>query len=183
MKTTSVDLPGVLLIEPEIYRDNRGYFLESWNCRKYREVLGAETTFVQDNRSHSKRNILRGLHYQIPPMAQGKLVGVSSGRIYDVCVDLRRSSPTFSRSYACYLDSADARQIWIPPGFAHGFLVVSEEADVWYKTTELYSPAHERCIRWDDADLHISWPLEDSAPVVSSKDLLGCTFSSAEYFP
>lgn len=183
MNITPTSLQGVCLCQPAIYRDDRGFFLESWNQRDFTRAIKAELSFVQDNRSHSTRDVLRGLHYQVEPMAQGKLVGVSQGRIYDVCVDLRRSSPTFGHSFACYLDASDGTEIWIPPGLAHGFLVVSEMADVWYKTTQFYSTAQERCIRWDDPHLAIDWPLDGRNPVVSKKDLKGCFLKSAYLFP
>jgi dTDP-4-dehydrorhamnose 3,5-epimerase len=171
-----------MLCENTVFRDGRGFFLESWNQRAFTETLQVDVSFVQDNRSHSIQNVLRGLHYQIDPMAQGKLVGVSRGRIYDVCVDLRRSSPTFGQTFGCYLDETDGMEIWIPPGLAHGFLVVSAAADVWYKTTQFYSPSHERCIRWDDEYLAINWPLSDKSPLVSDKDRAGGSFETATFF-
>lgn len=183
MNITPTSLQSVCLCQPAIYRDNQGLFLESWNQRDFARAIKAEVPFVQDNRSHSTRGVLRGLHYQVEPMAQGKLVGVSRGLIYDVCVDLRQSSPTFGRSFACYLDASDGTEIWIPPGLAHGFLVVSEMADVRYKTTHFYSTAHERCIRWDDPQLAIEWPLDGRNPVVSKKDLEDCFLKSAYLFP
>ena len=182
MNIAPASLSGVYLCQPQVYRDDRGYFLESWNQRTFARAVQVDVQFVQDNRSHSARNVLRGLHYQIEPMAQGKLVGVSRGRIYDVCVDLRRSSPTFGQSFACYLDAKDGTEIWIPPGLAHGFLVVSETADVWYKTTQFYSPTHEQCIRWNDPLLGIKWPLQDSDPLISRKDSVGLPFESACLF-
>ena len=182
MKISATSLPGVVICQPSVYRDNRGFFLESWNQSDFAKAVGADIAFVQDNRSHSSRDVLRGLHYQTDPMAQGKLVGVSRGRIYDVCVDLRKSSPTFGQSFGCYLDDDNGMEIWIPPGFAHGFLVVSEVADVWYKTTEFYSPSHERCIRWDDEHLAINWPLSDGLPLVSDKDRAGSSFGAASFF-
>ena len=182
MKISPTSLLGVVICQPSIYQDNRGFFLESWNQREFRRAVDADISFVQDNRSHSSRDVLRGLHYQIDPLAQCKLVGVSQGRIYDVCVDLRQSSPTFGRSFGCYLDAAEGTQIWIPPGLAHGFLVVSEAADVWYKTSQFYSHSHERCIRWDDERLAINWPLSGRPPVVSDKDCAGSSFEAAAFF-
>lgn len=182
MKISPTSLQGVVICQPAIYQDSRGFFLESWNQREFGQAVDAGISFVQDNRSHSIRDVLRGLHYQVDPLAQGKLVGVSQGRIYDVCVDLRQSSPTFGRSFGCYLDAAEGTQIWIPPGLAHGFLVVSETADVWYKTTQFYSPSHERCIRWDDKYLAINWPLSERPPVVSEKDRSGSSFEAAAFF-
>lgn len=182
MKISPTSLQGVVICQPAIYRDNRGFFLESWNQREFGQAVDAGISFVQDNRSHSTRDVLRGLHYQIDPLAQGKLVGVSQGRIYDVCVDLRQSSPTFGRSFGCYLDATEGTQVWIPPGLAHGFLVVSKAADVWYKTTRFYSPSHERCIRWDDEHLAIDWPLSGRQPVISEKDRAGSSFETAAFF-
>jgi dTDP-4-dehydrorhamnose 3,5-epimerase len=181
VKTVSTKIAGVLLLQPTVHRDARGYFLESWNRRAFADHVLAND-FVQDNRSHSAKSVLRGLHFQAEPMSQGKLVGVAHGRIYDVVADLRKSSPTFGRTYGCYLDASEGSEIWIPPGLAHGFLVVSDEADVWYKTTQFYSPEHERCIRWDDPDLAIGWPLEGASPIVSEKDSRGGTFATAEHF-
>ncbi len=181
MKISLTSLQGVLICQPPTYRDTRGFFLESWNQRDFAKAAGIDVEFVQDNRSHSSRDVLRGLHYQTDPMAQGKLVGVSRGRIYDVCVDLRRSSPTFGQTFGYYLDEDDGSEIWIPPGLAHGFLVVSEVADVWYKTTQFYSPSHERCIRWDDEHLAIDWPLSGKSPLVSDKDRAGSFFNAASF--
>jgi dTDP-4-dehydrorhamnose 3,5-epimerase len=182
MNISPTSLPGVVICQPAIFRDSRGFFTESWNQRDFTKAVGSDVSFVQDNRSHSMQDVLRGLHYQTEPMAQGKLVGVSRGRIYDVCVDLRRSSPTFGQTFGCYLDETDAREIWIPPGLAHGFLVVSAAADVWYKTTQFYSPQHERCIRWDDEHLAIDWPLSGKSPLVSDKDRAGSSFAKATFF-
>ena len=182
MKISITSLNGVVICQPTMYRDNRGFFLESWNQREFGQAVDAGISFVQDNRSHSIRDVLRGLHYQIDPLAQGKHVGVSQGRIYDVCVDLRQSSPTFGRSFGCYLDATEGTEIWIPPGLAHGFLVVSEAADVWYKTTQPYSPSHERCIRWNDKHLAINWPLSERPRVVSEKDRAGSSFEAATFF-
>lgn len=183
MKITPCKLPGVVICEPQMYRDNRGFFLESWNQNDFSEALKMRVSFVQDNRSCSRRGVLRGLHYQRDPMAQGKLVGVSRGIIFDVCVDLRQSSPTFGQYFGCHLDATDGREIWIPPGLAHGFLVVSDAADVWYKATQFYSPAHECCIRWDDPQLAIDWPLAGRSPVISEKDRAGTSFRAAPHLP
>ena len=182
MKISTTSLHGVVICQPAIYQDNRGFFLESWNLREFDHAVDAGISFVQDNRSHSLQDVLRGLHYQIDPWAQGKLVSVSRGRIYDVCVDLRQSSPSFGRSFGCYLDAEEGTEIWIPPGLAHGFLVVSEAADVSYKATRFYSPAHERCIRWDDEHLAIDWPLSNRPPIVSEKDRAGASFQAATFF-
>ena len=182
MRYVHTTLDGVLLCQPDLYHDRRGFFFESWNNTVFSRGVGEVFAFVQDNRSHSLRDVLRGLHYQIDPMAQGKLVGVSHGRIFDVCVDLRRSSLTFGQSFGCVLDADSATQIWIPPGLAHGFLVLSSEADVWYKTTQYYSPYHERCIRWDDPALQIQWPLDGRLPIVSQKDFNGQLLIDASTF-
>jgi len=173
MEIRKTELDGVLLLTPRVFGDERGFFLESWNQRAFDEAVGQPVTFVQDNRSRSVRSVLRGLHYQVAPAAQGKLVSVLSGSIYDVAVDLRRDSPTFGKSFGLELRADDFTMIWIPPGLAHGFLVVSEFAEVAYKTTDFYSPAHERCILWNDPDLAIPWPLKGQQPTLSPKDSLG----------
>jgi len=182
MKVTPASILGVCLCQPEVYHDDRGYFLESWNERTFAQEVQAGMHFVQDNRSHSCRNVLRGLHYQTDPMAQGKLVGVATGTIYDVCVDLRRTSATFGQHFAYYLEASSGTQIWIPPGLAHGFLVISESADIWYKTTQFYSPTHERCIQWNDPLLKIEWPLHFGDPLISAKDSKGVSFGAACLF-
>jgi dTDP-4-dehydrorhamnose 3,5-epimerase len=173
MHVASTPLPGVLLLTPRVFGDDRGYFLESWNQRAFDQAVGQSVTFVQDNRSRSARGVLRGLHYQVEPAAQGKLISVVSGSIYDVAVDLRRDSSTFGKSFGLELRAEDHTMIWIPPGFAHGFLVLSDFADIAYKATDYYSPTHERCIRWDDPDLAIDWPLLEQPPRLSPKDGLG----------
>lgn len=177
MQIRETELPGLLLITPRVFADSRGFFLESWNQRVFDQVVGENVTFVQDNRSRSARGVLRGLHYQTAPYAQGKLVSVLSGTIYDVVVDLRRESSTFGKSLGLRLEAETHTMIWVPPGFAHGFFVLSEFADVAYKATAFYSPEHERCIRWDDPDLAISWPLDGSQPVLSDKDAAGSRFT------
>jgi dTDP-4-dehydrorhamnose 3,5-epimerase len=182
VKTLSTTIPGVVICEPAVFSDRRGSFLESWNLQTFADALQVHVQFVQDNRSRSVRGVLRGLHYQLDPMAQGKLVGVSRGQIYDVCVDLRRSSPSFGQSFGCLLDASKGTEIWIPGGLAHGFLVLSEEADVWYKTTQFYSPEHERCILWSDPQLAIEWPLAGQSPLISEKDSQGGCFADAIYF-
>ncbi|MGH9671935.1 MAG: dTDP-4-dehydrorhamnose 3,5-epimerase, partial [Bryobacteraceae bacterium] len=158
-------LPEVLLIEPKVFGDDRGSFYESYNERAFFEATGLRVHFVQDNHSRSAKNVLRGLHYQIR-QPQGKLVRVTAGEIYDVAVDIRRSSPHFAKWAADVLSSANRRMMWIPPGFAHGFLVTSDHAEVQYKTTDYYAPEHERCIAWNDRDLAIAWPLEGE-PILS----------------
>jgi len=177
MQIRETELPGLLLITPKVFADSRGFFLESWNQRVFDQAVGEKVTFVQDNRSRSARGVLRGLHYQTAPHAQGKLVSVLSGTIYDVVVDLRKESPTFGKSLGLRLEAESYLMLWVPPGFAHGFLVLSDFADVAYKATAFYSPEHERCLRWDDPDLAIPWPLDRSQPVLSDKDAAGSKFA------
>ena len=172
-------IPDVLLLEPRVFGDERGFFLESWNKRTFAE-LGITADFVQDNHSRSQKNVLRGLHYQIEH-AQGKLVRVTAGEVYDVAVDLRRSSPTFGRWVGFTLSAADKRMAWIPPGFAHGFLVTSDSAEFLYKTTDYYSPAHERTLLWNDPRLAIPWPL-DGEPLLAAKDKAGTPLAAAASF-
>ncbi len=179
MKITPTEIPDVLLIEPQVFGDARGFFLESFNQRRWEEMTGLRTVFVQDNHSRSVRGVLRGLHYQLPPAEQGKLVRCVAGRIFDVAVDIRRDSPTFGRWVGRYLSADNFRQLWVPPGFAHGFLVVSERAEVLYKTTAYYAPEHDRSIRWDDPDLAIDWPLE-GGPKLSDKDRNAPLLAGAE---
>ncbi|MCF8179211.1 MAG: dTDP-4-dehydrorhamnose 3,5-epimerase [Sulfuritalea sp.] len=179
MKAIPTEIPEVVLIEPRVFGDERGYFYESWNKRTFAE-LGIDAEFVQDNHSRSQRNVLRGLHYQIEH-AQGKLIRVTAGSVYDVAVDLRRSSPTFGQWVGFTLSAEDKRLVWIPPGFAHGFCVTSDSAEFLYKTTDYYSPAHERTLLWNDAQLAIPWPLSGE-PVLAAKDVMGKPFSEAETF-
>ena len=176
----TTDLPGVLVLEPRVFEDSRGYFLESFNARKFADATGIETGFFQDNLSRSSKGVLRGLHYQIQ-QPQDKLVAVVRGAIFDVAVDIRRSSPHFGRWVGVELSDANHRQIWVPAGFAHGFVVLSDEADVMYKTTDYYAPQHERTIRWDDPQLAIAWPAGID-PVVSDKDRQGVRLADAELF-
>lgn len=180
MKIIETVLPGVLIIEPKVFGDHRGFFLESFQVERYRQA-GIDLPFVQDNHSRSQRGVLRGLHYQVQ-QAQGKLLRVTAGEVYDVAVDLRRSSPTFGRWVGIHLSAENKRQLWVPEGFAHGFLVLSEFAEFLYKTTDYYAPEHERCIRWDDPTLAIDWPL-DGAPQLSAKDQAGLSFADAPAFP
>ena len=180
MKVSRTDIPDVLLLEPRVHQDERGFFLESYNRRTFRDASGAEVDFVQDNQSFSVRNVLRGLHYQIR-QPQGKLVQVMAGEIFDVAVDLRRSSPTFRKWVGVNLSGGGHRMMWIPVGFAHGFIVLSEHAIVLYKTTDYYAPEHERSIAWNDPDLAIRWPLEGQ-PLVNDKDRRAAAFRSAELF-
>jgi dTDP-4-dehydrorhamnose 3,5-epimerase len=177
MKVTPSELPDVLVIEPDVYPDERGFFLESYNRRRFAEA-GIDAEFVQDNHTFSVRNVLRGLHYQVR-QPQGKLVAVMAGEIFDVAVDLRRSSPSFGKWTGVTLSGGGHRMMWIPQGFAHGYLVLSEHAIVLYKTTSFYAPQHERVIRWNDPDLGIKWPLE-ADPIVSEKDRRGVLFRAAE---
>jgi dTDP-4-dehydrorhamnose 3,5-epimerase len=180
MNVLATHLPGVLLIQPRVFADERGLFYESYNRRQFREWTGLDVEFVQDNQSRSRRDVLRGLHYQIE-QAQGKLVRCLTGEVLDVVVDLRRSSPTFGRWTALSLSADPVRLAWIPPGFAHGFLVKSDIAEVAYKTTDYYAPQHERCILWNDPDLAIDWQLQ-RAPVLSPKDAAGTPFKQAEIY-
>lgn len=179
MNVNETGLPGVLILEPKVFGDERGFFMESYNRRVFAE-LGLPTDFVQDNHSRSARGVLRGLHYQIQ-QPQGKLVRVVRGAVYDVAVDLRRSSPTFGRWEGVELSEENRRMLWIPPGFAHGFLVLSDYADFLYKTTDFYAPEHERCIAWNDPAIGIAWPFEGE-PVLSAKDQAGKALAQAEVY-
>jgi dTDP-4-dehydrorhamnose 3,5-epimerase len=179
MKVIPTSIRDVLLLEPKVFGDARGYFYESWNRRTFAE-LGIDADFVQDNHSRSRRNVVRGLHYQIDH-AQGKLIRVIVGEVYDVAVDLRRSSPTFGKWVGFTLSAADHRMAWIPPGFAHGFCVTSDTAEFLYKTTDYWSPAHERTLLWNDPRLAIPWPLSGEA-LLAAKDAAGIPFAEAETF-
>ncbi|MFP5459966.1 MAG: dTDP-4-dehydrorhamnose 3,5-epimerase [Gammaproteobacteria bacterium] len=181
MNVISTTLPGVLLIEPRVFGDDRGFFFESFNARAFREATGVTLDFVQDNHSHSRRDVLRGIHYQVR-QAQGKLVRAVTGEVFDVAVDLRRGSPTFGRWEGFVLSAQNRRMLWVPPGFGHGFLVLSESADFLYKTTDYWAPEHERCLVWDDPDAGIDWPLDGRAPVLSAKDAQGLPLAQAECF-
>lgn len=180
MRAIPTAIGDVLLFEPRVYGDERGFFYESFNRREFAEVVGRDVDFVQDNHSRSARNVLRGLHYQIGH-PQGKLVRVVQGRVLDVVVDIRRSSPTFGQHVAQELSADNKRMLWIPEGFAHGFVVLSETAEFLYKTTDYWYPEHERCIRWDDPSLAINWQLSDP-PILSAKDAAGKFFAEAELF-
>ena len=180
MNVIQTDIPDVLIIEPDVFGDSRGFFLESYNQQKFRDATGVSADFVQDNHSKSVRGVLRGLHYQIR-QPQAKLVRVCNGEVFDVAVDLRKASPTFGRWTGANLSAENFRQMWIPEGFAHGFLVLSDEAEFLYKTTDYYSPEHERCISWNDSELGIQWPGEIN-PIVSEKDAAGDAFSGADIF-
>jgi dTDP-4-dehydrorhamnose 3,5-epimerase len=180
MKVIPTRLPEVLLIEPKVFGDSRGFFFESWNAREF-ERAGIPATFVQDNHSRSAKGVLRGLHYQLR-QPQGKLVRVTAGEIFDVAVDIRRGSPTFGKWEGARLSAESKTMLWVPIGFAHGFLVVSDFAEVLYKATEFYAPEHERCILWDDPEIGIEWPLS-GAPLLSSKDAAGLPLRDAQVFP
>lgn len=180
MRVTPMPLPEVLLLEPTVFGDSRGFFQESWNERVFHQSTGVTAHFVQDNHSRSKQHVLRGIHYQLT-YPQGKLVRVACGRIFDVAVDLRRSSPRFGQWCGIELSDENHRQLWIPPGFGHGFLVLSESADFLYKTTEYWMPEYERAIAWNDPDLNIQWPLS-AAPLVAAKDVQATRWCNAEVF-
>jgi dTDP-4-dehydrorhamnose 3,5-epimerase len=180
VKIERTAIPDVLLLEPKVFGDGRGFFFESYNQRAFRDATGVDAEFVQDNHSRSGRNVLRGLHYQVR-QPQGKLVRVLAGEIYDVAVDLRKSSPTFGRWEAIRLDAESKRMLWIPAGFAHGFLVTSESAEVLYKTTDYYAPEHERTLLWSDPALGIPWPLAGE-PILADKDQRGLPLERAETY-
>lgn len=175
MKITPTAIPEVLVIEPKVFGDERGFFFESFNQQLFNAAVGQEVTFVQDNHSKSAQHVLRGLHYQLPPRAQGKLVRVVQGEVFDVAVDLRPESPTYGTWVSEILSAQNKKQFWIPPGFAHGFLTLSETAEFLYKTTDYYAPELERSIRWDDPTLAIAWPLL-AMPLLSGKDQQGLAF-------
>lgn len=181
MKSIETALPGVFLIEPRVFGDARGFFYESYNERTFCAATGVSTRFVQDNHSRSTRGVLRGLHYQIR-QPQGKLVRVTFGEVYDVAVDLRRSAPTFGRWFGQTLSAENRLQLWVPAGFAHGFIVTSDVAEVQYKTTDYWAPEHERCVVWNDPSLAIAWPL-NGMPLLSDKDRLAPRLAEAELFP
>jgi dTDP-4-dehydrorhamnose 3,5-epimerase len=181
MRVTSADIPDIFMVEPAVFSDDRGFFMESFNQKQWEEMTGLKTRFVQDNHSRSTRGVLRGLHYQLPPSAQAKLVRCIVGEIYDVAVDIRRSSATFGQWFGCTLSAESKKQLWIPEGFAHGFQVLSDNAEILYKTTAYYDPESDRSILWNDPELGISWPT-DTPPVLSAKDQTGRLFRQAELF-
>lgn len=181
MKVTNTKIPDIKIIEPTVFEDERGFFFESFNHRQFEEAIGYSVTFVQDNHSKSSKGVLRGLHYQLPPHAQGKLVRVVQGEVFDVAVDIRKSSPTFGEWVGEILSAENRKQVWIPEGFAHGFLTLSENSDFLYKTTDYYSSQAERSIRWDDTVIGVDW-ISSISPVVSSKDEAAHSFSSVEVF-
>ena len=182
MKITTTCLSGIVVLEPLFFGDERGFFMESYNKKALTEALGVELDFVQDNHSRSANNVLRGLHYQIQ-QPQGKLVRVTAGEVFDVAVDIRRSSPSFGQWFGVHLSAANKKQLWIPTGFAHGFMVLSDTAEFLYKTTDYYAPEHERCIVWNDPNINIHWPLiNGKIPLLSDKDKTGHTLKQAEVF-
>ena len=180
MNVIRTSIPDVLILEPNVLGDERGVFYESYNRRTFAEIIGLDVSFVQDNHTHSVKNALRGLHYQIQ-QPQGKLVRVVAGEVFDVAVDIRRSSPAFGKWTGSLLSAENRRMVWIPPGFAHGFVVTADFADLVYKATSYWAPDYERCIAWDDSDIAIDWPLK-SEPVLSAKDQLGKPLKAAEVF-
>jgi dTDP-4-dehydrorhamnose 3,5-epimerase len=182
MNITPTALPEVLILEPRVFGDPRGFFMESFNQQTFDAAVGHHVLFVQDNHSRSARGVLRGLHYQLPPHAQGKLVRVSSGSVFDVAVDMRKSSPRFGRWVGVELSADNHRQLWIPPGFAHGFLVTSESADFLYKTTDYYAPGSEGSVRWDDPALAIAWPSTVPTPLLAAKDAAAPPLAAATAF-
>ncbi|RMC99286.1 dTDP-4-dehydrorhamnose 3,5-epimerase [Aquitalea palustris] len=181
MKIIDTAIADVKIIEPAVFGDDRGFFFESFNQKRFEEAIGRKVEFVQDNHSRSAKGVLRGLHYQMPPCAQGKLVRCTLGEVYDIAVDIRRSSPTFGQWVGVMLSADNKRQLWIPEGFAHGFVTVSEHAEFLYKTTNYYAPDLERSIIWNDAELGIDWML-DSTPFLSGKDEQACAFNAAQLF-
>ncbi len=180
MQLVRTAIQDVLILEPKVFGDDRGFFFESFNQQTFQNLTGVKAHFVQDNHSKSAANVLRGLHYQIE-QAQGKLVRVTAGEVFDVVVDIRRQSANFGKWIGVVLSSENKRQLWIPPGFAHGFLVMRDDTEYLYKTTDYYSPQHERCIRWDDPAIGIEWPIKQT-PLLSGKDQLGVALSEAEVF-
>ena len=180
MNIIKTKIPDVVIIEPKVFGDDRGFFMESFNAQKFAEATGVTTEFVQDNHSRSGKNVLRGLHYQIQ-QAQGKLVRVVAGEVLDVAVDIRKSSPTFGQWVSCLLSEENNRQFWVPAGFAHGFVVLSDTADFLYKTTDYYAPAYERSILWNDPELNIDWQISEE-PILSAKDKSAPTLKEAEVF-
>ena len=181
MQALPTSLSGVFILEPKVFGDTRGFFYESFNARRFAELTGITTPFVQDNHSKSARHVLRGLHYQIR-QAQGKLLRAVAGEVLDVAVDIRRSSPTFGQVETVVLSAENKRMLWIPPGFAHGFVVLSENAEFLYKTTDYWAPEHERCILWNDPQLAIDWQLNGATPLLSDKDQAGKLLKDAEVF-
>lgn len=181
MNIIPTSIPDVLIIEPKVFGDERGFFFESFNHKVFVEKTGVTSEFVQDNHSRSVKGVLRGLHYQIQ-QTQGKLLRIVAGEIFDVAVDMRKSSPTFGQWVGCILNTENKRQFWVPPGFAHGFLVISDIAEVLYKTTDYYAPKYERSLLWNDPEVGIDWPLNGITPILSAKDQEGQPLKTAEFF-
>ena len=181
MEFERLSIPEVILFKPKIFKDERGFFFESFKSHVFQEATGLDLNFLQDNHSQSVRGVLRGLHYQLPPRAQGKLVRVTHGEVYDVAVDIRKSSPTFGKYVGAKLSDQNHHQLWVPEGFAHGFITLSDTADFLYKTTDVYHPQSERSIRYDDKTLNITWHF-DGTPLVAPKDLNAVSFLEADYF-
>jgi dTDP-4-dehydrorhamnose 3,5-epimerase len=181
MKVTDTKIPDVKIIEPTVFEDERGFFFESYNHKKFEESIGYSVSFVQDNHSKSSKGVLRGLHYQLPPHAQGKLVRVVQGEVFDVAVDIRKSSPTFGMWVGEKLSAENKKQLWIPEGFAHGFITLSDTAEFLYKTTDYYAPDYERCISWDDTSISVKWP-DNLVSLISIKDAMASHFLEAEVF-
>ena len=181
MKVIETKIADVLILEPDVYGDERGFFFESFNEKLFNELTGLNYQFVQDNHSMSKKGVLRGLHYQLPPKAQGKLIRVITGEAFDVAIDLRQSSSTFGNWVGEVLSADNKKQVWIPEGFAHGFIALSESVELLYKTTDFYASELQQCIRWDDPDLNIAWP-EGLEPLLSPRDLQGCSFKDTPLF-
>lgn len=181
MQISPLSIPDILLFTPKVFGDERGFFYESFNQQVFERLTGLKRTFVQDNHSKSQKGVLRGLHYQLPPKAQGKLVRVIQGEVFDVAVDIRKSSPTFGQWVGTVLSADNKQQLWIPEGFAHGFITLSETAEFLYKTTDYYSPEYERCIAWNDSQIGIQWPY-DQVPLLSDKDKAGVSLADAQVF-
>jgi len=181
MNVITTPLQGLLVLEPKVFGDDRGFFFESFNAKRFAELTGVTAEFVQDNHSRSAKGVLRGLHYQIQ-QAQGKLVRATAGSVFDVAVDIRKSSPTFGQWFGIELSAENKRQMWIPPGFAHGFVVTSDSAEFLYKTTDYWAPEHERAILWNDPAIGIQWPALDAAPLLSGKDAAAALLANAEVF-
>lgn len=181
MQATRLSIPDVILFTPKVFGDERGFFFESFNQQTFEELTGLKRSFVQDNHSKSQKGVLRGLHYQLPPKAQGKLVRVVQGEVFDVAVDIRKSSPTFGQWVGATLSAENKQQLWIPEGFAHGFVTLSDTAEFLYKTTDYYAPEYERCIVWNDSTLSVAWPI-DGVPSLSQKDTQGQSIIEAELF-
>jgi dTDP-4-dehydrorhamnose 3,5-epimerase len=182
MKITSTAIDGVLILEPKVFGDSRGFFMESFNHKTFTDAIGYNVVFVQDNHSRSAKGVLRGLHYQLPPHAQGKLVRVTQGSVYDVAVDVRRDSPTYGAAVGVELTGENHKQLWIPPGMAHGFLVTSDSADFLYKTTDYYAPQAEGCVLWSDPALNIAWPDVGATPQLAAKDAAAPLLAQANVF-